>query len=78
MKIYITLFILFIGSSVFSQINAGKIVFERKTNLEKKFTDGRMKKMLGEDNKIRVELFDFISDVSVSNNAMTHNIATIV
>ena len=58
MKIYITLFILFIGSSVFSQINAGKIVYERKTNLEKKFTDGRMKKMLGEDNKIRVELFD--------------------
>lgn len=58
MKIYFTLLSLFIGSIVSGQINAGKIVFERKTNLEKKFTDGRMKKMLGEDNKTRVELFD--------------------
>lgn len=55
--LYIILF-LFINSSLFSQVNAGKIVFERKTNLEKKFTDGRMKKMLGEGNKIRTELFE--------------------
>lgn len=47
------------GQSVFGQIVAGKIVFERKTNLEKKFNDARMKKMLGEENKIKVELFDF-------------------
>jgi GLPGLI family protein len=41
------------------QINAGKIVFERKTNLEKKFSDARMKKMLGDGDKIRVDLFEF-------------------
>ncbi len=45
----------FIG---FSQINAGKIVFERRTNLEKQIIDGRMKNQVNENNKIRVELFD--------------------
>ncbi len=58
MKIYFAIISLFIGPYIFGQITAGKIVFERKTNLEKKFTDARMKKMLGEENKTRVESFE--------------------
>jgi GLPGLI family protein len=58
MKTLYTILLLIIGLNAFSQVNAGKIIFERKTNLEKKFTDGRMKKMLGEGNKIRTELFE--------------------
>ncbi len=53
----------FLGSMVFGQITAGKIVFERKTNLDKKFTDGRMKRMIGDGNKIRIENFElFFND----------------
>ena len=49
----------------FSQINAGKIVFERRTNLEKQIIDGRMKSQVNENNKIRVELFDlYFNDTS--------------
>ncbi|MFM8964567.1 MAG: hypothetical protein ACKOGD_12075, partial [Sphingomonadales bacterium] len=39
-------------------INAGKITFERRTNLEKRFTDQRMKRFVTEENKIRIELFN--------------------
>ncbi|MFM6934387.1 MAG: GLPGLI family protein [Flavobacteriales bacterium] len=35
----------------------GKITFERRTNLEKKFTDQRMRRMVTEENKIRTEAF---------------------
>ena len=59
MKIRITLFSLLLSSLAVGQINAGKIVFERQTNLEKKFSDARMKKMLGDGDKIRVDLFEF-------------------
>lgn len=38
-------------------INAGKITFERRTNLEKRFTDQRMKRFVTEANKIRIESF---------------------
>lgn len=57
LKIGFTLYMLFLGSIVFGQINEGKIIFERKTNLEKKFNDARMKRMIGENNKIRIEKF---------------------
>lgn len=35
----------------------GKITFERRTNLEKRFTDQRMRRMVTEENKIRTESF---------------------
>ena len=38
-------------------IHAGKITFERRTNLEKRFTDQRMKRFVTEENKIRIESF---------------------
>ncbi len=35
----------------------GKITFERRTNLEKRFNDPRMRRMVTEENKIRTESF---------------------
>ena len=60
MKIYVFLLFLVAGQVLFGQVSAGKIVFERKTNLDKKFTDPRSRKMMGftDENKVKVELFD--------------------
>ena len=38
-------------------ISSGKIIFERHTNLEKRFNDQRMKRFVTEANKIRIESF---------------------
>lgn len=48
--------LLFLGNG-FAQITEGKIVFERKTNLLKKFDDARMAEML-KDTKIKVDEFE--------------------
>ena len=46
-------------------IHAGKITFERRTNLEKRFTDDRMKRFVTEENKIRIESFQlFFNDTA--------------
>ena len=37
-------------------IHSGKITFERRTNLEKRYKDPRMKRMINESNKIRINL----------------------
>lgn len=44
-------------SGVNAQVTEGKIIFERKTNLEKKFNDSRMAEMI-KNNKVKVELFE--------------------
>ena len=50
--------ILCLGFNANSQyISSGKITFERRTNLEKRFSDQRMRRMVTEENKIRTELF---------------------
>lgn len=56
-KILVVLFIGMAGTSTFSQISSGKIVFERKTNLQKRFDDPRMKRFVNENNKIKTDLF---------------------
>lgn len=38
----------------------GKITFERKTNLLKRFQDSRMSKMINEDNKIKIDKFELL------------------
>jgi GLPGLI family protein len=56
--INILVLILCLGFNANGQyISSGKITFERRTNLEKRFTDQRMKRMVTEENKIRTELF---------------------
>ena len=57
-KLFFIGILLFLTSPVFSQYaTSGKITFERRTNLEKRFTDKRMKRMINESNKIRTEKF---------------------
>ncbi len=65
-KLFIISFFIFSSFISFSQINAGKIVFERRTNLDKQIIDGRMKSQVNENNKIRVELFDLYFNDSSS------------
>jgi GLPGLI family protein len=54
------------GNSAFSQITSGKIVFERKTNLMKKFTDERTKKWITEENKYNIDVFELYFNDSIS------------
>lgn len=50
----------------FSQITAGKIVFERKTNLYKKFKDDNVKEWLKEEDKSKVDVFELYFNDSLS------------
>lgn len=61
--IFAGLLILFSYDST-AQITSGRIVFERRTNLKKRFgKDPRMGKMITEQNKIRIENFElFFND----------------
>ena len=64
-RILILLVVLFTTSfGLKAQITAGKIVFERKTNLKKRMGDNpRMKNFITEENKYRVENFElFFND----------------
>ena len=57
-NILVVLAIILAGTNLsFSQIKEGKITFERKTNLEKRFDDPRMKRFVTEDNKIKTDMF---------------------
>jgi GLPGLI family protein len=52
----------------YGQITSGKITFERRTNLKKKFgEDERMKQFLTEENKIKTEVFELYFD---ENNSL--------
>lgn len=60
-KTVISFLMLFIVSSAFSQVTSGKIIFERKTNLKKRFKDNpRFLKMINDDNKIKREMFELV------------------
>lgn len=49
-----------------AQITAGKIVFERKTNLYKKFKDDNVKDWLKEEDKSKVDVFELYFNDSLS------------
>ena len=54
-------FFICLFSTGFSQYSTyGKVTFERKTNLEKRFTDKRMRNMINEDNKIKIDKFQIL------------------
>jgi len=60
MKVFVIFICLVSCFQVASQHHVfGKITFERRTNLEKRYTDQRMKRMINENNKIRNESFTF-------------------
>lgn len=67
MKYVVSLLILLCCSQFIAQHHSyGKITFERRTNLEKRYTDQRMKRMINESNKIRNEEFAFYFNDTVS------------
>jgi GLPGLI family protein len=61
-----SIFFLAFGFATNAQITAGKITFERKTNLLKRFSDPNMVRWLGEKNKTRIDLFDLYFNDSMS------------
>lgn len=66
LKIVLTLAffaLLFVGNA---QITAGKITFERKTNLFKKFKDSQTQKWIGESKKWKYEDFQLYFNDSIS------------
>ena len=56
MKVFILGFLILVSISGIGQITSGKVVFERRTNLLKKYTDDRMKAWL-KDKKIKTDMF---------------------
>ena len=61
------LFCLLIGSaSLFSQIHSGKVIYERKTNLYKKFKGDDVKEWLKEEDKNKVDVFELYFNDSLS------------
>ena len=65
MKVLIIGFFVFLSMSGVSQVNSGKIVFERKTNLLKKYTDDRMKAWL-KDKKLKIDMFELYFNDTMS------------
>ncbi len=61
-----SIFFLAFGFVANAQITAGKITFERKTNLLKRFSDPNMVRWLGEKNKTRIDFFDLYFNDSMS------------
>lgn len=53
-------------ASAQSTVREGKITYERRTNLWKQFDDERMRKWIGEKDKIKVEQFTLFFNDSVS------------
>lgn len=53
-------------NAVFSQITSGKITFERKTNLIKRFGDDRYKNWINESNKSKIDVFELYFNDSLS------------
>ncbi len=56
-KYLLIAFVTLILSSVNAQVTEGRIIFERKTNLEKKFDDSRMAEMI-KNNKSKIDNFE--------------------
>ena len=66
-KIVFTGILFLLTANTFAQISSGRIVYERRTNLKKRYGDNpRMKKMITEQNKIRTENFELFFNDSVS------------
>jgi GLPGLI family protein len=65
-KILIILSLIFSFQLSAQYITSGKITYERRTNLEKRFTDQRMRRMINDENKIRNESFTLTFNDSIS------------
>lgn len=63
-----TFFLLFVllNQHLVAQLSHGKIIYERKTNLYKKFKDDNVKDWLKEDDKNKVDVFELYFNDSIS------------
>ena len=73
-----TAVVILLATSSFAQITSGKVVYERKTNLQKLFKDNpRVKNFINEDTKYRIEDFVLYLSDEPSQGMMkyltTHN-----
>jgi GLPGLI family protein len=58
--------VFFCGGELLGQITSGKIVFERKTNLYKKFKDDNVREWLKDEDKSKVDFFELYFNDSLS------------
>lgn len=65
-KLFFLFALLFCGSFTAQYITSGRITYERRTNLEKRYVDQRMRRLINDDNKIRNESFTLTFDDSIS------------
>ncbi|HXB41293.1 MAG TPA: GLPGLI family protein [Bacteroidia bacterium] len=65
-KIKILLLFLFVQQIAGAQITCGKIVYERKTNLYKKYKDGFMREWIKEEDKNKVDVFELYFNDSLA------------
>lgn len=54
------------NNNSWAQVKAGKIVYERKTNLYKKYKDERVREWIKEEDKSKVDIFELYFNDSVS------------
>lgn len=67
MRKVINIFVfLFVNTLVYGQITKAKVVYERKTNLFKKFKNERTQNWIKEENKIKTDMFELIVADSMS------------
>lgn len=64
--VFMLIIVLFCGGELFAQITSGKIVYERKTNLYKKFKDDDVKEWLKAEDKSKVDIFELYFNDSAS------------
>jgi GLPGLI family protein len=65
--LYIAFLIFFVNGALFGQVKEGEIIFERRTNLEKKFKDSEFRrKSIDGQNKIKTENFVLFFNDSLS------------
>ena len=65
MKVFVIVILSLISLSGFSQVTSGKIVFERRTNLLKRFNNERMRSWL-KDKKIKIDMFELYFNDTMS------------
>ena len=65
MKIFVVIFLLIIGYAGYPQASAGKVTYERRTNLLKRFTDDRMKEWL-KGKKVKTDIFELYFNDTIS------------
>jgi GLPGLI family protein len=65
-KLKLFFLLMLIHGSVFSQIQSGRIVYERKTNLMKRFKESNSSRWLNEKNKIKIDQFELFFNDSMT------------